>query len=70
MKKIGLILIMVVAFTANSCSEEDDNGCYCDFYESVYNESTGGFDYDFVERKSGKCDQYDTDGYFTESNCE
>lgn len=71
MKKIFTIVIAALAILSiNSCSDEDENGCYCDFYESVYNESTGNFDYDFVERKSGSCDQYDTDGYFTESNCE
>lgn len=54
----------------SACTEEDENGCYCDFYEPVYNESTGNFDNEFVERRAGTCDEYDTEGFFTESNCD
>lgn len=71
MKKIIAYTILIAgALVLTNCAEEDENGCYCDFYESVYNESTGNFDYEFVERQSGTCDQYNTEGYFTESNCE
>ncbi|GLB53616.1 hypothetical protein NBRC110019_26570 [Neptunitalea chrysea] len=63
-----MVVISITVITG--CAEEDENGCYCDFYESVYNESTGNFDYEFIERKAGTCDVYDTEGYFTESNCD
>ncbi|SFU39848.1 hypothetical protein SAMN05216480_102247 [Pustulibacterium marinum] len=68
MKKILILGISILAFT--SCAEEDENGCYCDFYEPVYNESTGNFENQFVERKEGLCADYETDGYITEGNCE
>lgn len=70
MKKIISLSCLLAVFTMfAACTEEDENGCYCDFYEPVYNESTGNFDNEFVERRAGTCDEYDTEGFFTESNC-
>lgn len=71
MKKYLFYFIMVsISISYWSCTNEDEDGCYCDFYETIYNESTGNFDYEFVKREGGQCSEFDTEGYFTEGNCD